>query len=68
MKINSRFCFGQAPVISWFLRLHFCGLCRNIEFTIYGRPTLYRLIPSVVIDLFISPDSLMGDALSRGTG
>jgi len=30
--------------------------------------TLYRLIPSGVIDLFIPPDSLRGDIISRDTG
>jgi len=30
--------------------------------------TLYRLIPSWGIDLFIPPDSLMGDTISRDTG
>jgi len=29
---------------------------------------LYRLIPSEGIDLFIPPDSLMGDTISRDTG
>jgi len=30
--------------------------------------TLYRLIPSGAIDLFIPPDSLEGDTISRDTG
>jgi len=35
---------------------------------IFKGDTLYRLISSGGIDLFIPPDSVMGDTISRDTG